>query len=94
MTTTETTSVAAPATNPFSITALILGITGILLGQGLLSIGAVVFGFVSRAKEPTGRILANWGLVLGFVGVFGGLLLAILGIAAFLPLALWGVIAF
>lgn len=82
---------AAPvaATNGFSITALVLGITGIALGQGLLSIGAIVFGFVARNKEPQARLMANWGLVLGLVGTFGGFLLAIWGIAAFLPFALW-----
>lgn len=76
-------------TNGFSITALVLGITGIALGQGLLSIGAIVFGFVARGREPQARLMANWGLVLGFVGTFGGLLLALWGFAAFLPFALW-----
>jgi hypothetical protein len=76
-------------TNGFSITALVLGITGIALGQGLLSIGAIVFGFVARGREPQARLMANWGLVLGFVGTFGGLLLAVWGFAAFLPFALW-----
>jgi len=80
----------APALNGFSITALVLGITGIALGQGLLSIGAIVFGFVARSKEPGARLMANWGLVLGFIGTFGGILVAIWGVAAFLPFALWG----
>jgi hypothetical protein len=75
--------------NGFSITALVLGITGIALGQGLLSVGAIVFGFLARGREPQARLMANWGLVLGFVGTFGGLLLAIWGFAAFLPFALW-----
>jgi len=81
----------APVTalNGFSITALVLGITGIALGQGLLSIGAIVFGFVARNKEPQARLMANWGLVLGFVGMFGGFVLALWGIAAFAPFALW-----
>lgn len=85
--------VAEPApiasTGAFSITALVLGITGIALGQGLLSIGAIVFGFVARSKEPQARLMANWGLVLGLIGTFGGFLLAIWGFAAFLPFALW-----
>jgi hypothetical protein len=75
--------------NGFSITALVLGITGIALGQGLLSIGAIVFGFVARSKEPQARLMANWGLVLGLIGTFGGILVAIWGVAAFLPFALW-----
>ena len=90
----EPTTPVAPAPaatlNGFSITALVLGITGIALGQGLLSIGAIVFGFVARGKEPQARLMANWGLVLGFIGTFGGILVAIWGVAAFLPFALWG----
>jgi hypothetical protein len=81
--------VPVAAMNGFSITALVLGITGIALGQGLLSIGAIVFGFVARSKEPQARLMANWGLVLGLIGTFGGFLLAIWGVAAFLPFALW-----
>lgn len=77
------------ASNGLSITALVLGITGIALGQGLLSIGAIIFGYIARTKEPQARLMANWGLVLGLVGTFGGLLLAIWGFAAFLPFALW-----
>jgi hypothetical protein len=78
---------AAPVatTNGFSITALVLGITGIALGQWFLSIAAIVFGFVARNREPGARIMANWGLVLGFVGAFGGILFGIIGIAAFAP---------
>ncbi len=82
---------AAPvATNGFSITALVLGIAGIALGQWLLSIAAIVFGFVARNREPSGRLMANWGLVLGFVGTFGGILFGIIGLAAFAPFWLAG----
>ncbi len=85
---------AAPAvaatTNGFSITALVLGITGIVFGQWLFSIAAIVFGFVARNREPGARLMANWGLVLGFVGAFGGILLGIIGVAAFAPFWLAG----
>jgi hypothetical protein len=87
---------AAPATttNGFSITALVLGIAGIALGQWLLSVAAIVLGFVARNREPSARLMANWGLVLGFVGVFGGILFGLIGFAAFAPLWLgagfWG----
>ncbi len=81
---------AGTTTNGFSITALVLGIAGIALGQWLLSVAAVVFGFVARNREPSARLMANWGLVLGFVGVFGGILFGIVGLAAFAPIWLAG----
>ena len=80
----------ATTTNGFSITALVLGIAGIALGQWLLSVAAIVFGFVARNREPGARLMANWGLVLGFVGVFGGILFGIIGFAAFAPFWLAG----
>ena len=83
-------AVAPAASTPFSITALVLAITGIVLGQALLSIGAIIFGFVARNRELNGRLIGNWGIVLGFVGVFGGLLIGLLGIATFLPFVLFG----
>ena len=81
---------AATAPNGFSITGLVLGITGIVFGQWLLSVAAIVFGFVARNREPSARLMANWGLVLGFVGVFGGILFGIIGFAAFAPFWLAG----
>lgn len=79
-------AVPVASTTVFGTTSLVLAIVGIILGQGLISVAAVILAFVSRSKEPTSRVIANWGLALGFVGVFGGLVLAILGIAAFIPL--------
>jgi hypothetical protein len=90
----ETVTPAAPAaaSTVFSTTALVLSIVGIVLGQGFISVVALVFGFVARSKEPTGRVSANWGIALGFVGLFGGILLAIIGAAAFLPLWIAGAV--
>ena len=82
----ESIAPAAPvASNGFSITALVLGITGIVFGQWLLSVAAIVLGFIARNREPGSRLMANWGLVLGFVGAFGGILFGIIGFAAFAP---------
>ena len=78
----------ATATPGFSIAALVTGIVGIVGGQWWLSVAAIVLGFVARNREPQSRIMANWGLVLGFVGAFGWLIVGILGVAFFAPFAL------
>lgn len=76
--------------NTFSITALVLGILGIALGQPLLAVAAIIVGFVARPREPQATSTSMWGIVLGLVGVFGGFLLAALGVLAFAPLFIGG----
>lgn len=80
----------ASASSPFSIAALVLGIISIPTGLAVAAITAIVLGFVARAKEPAGRTMANWGLVLGFVGLLGGVVFAILGVLFALPFAALG----
>jgi hypothetical protein len=87
-------SAAAPTTNTLSIVSLALGIAGILLGQGLLAAAAIVLGFVARSREPHGIATANWGLALGFVGLFGGLLVAMLAFFGLAPLFFVGSLPF
>ena len=100
MTTTETTASpvlqaapqsATPAAqvgaNTLSIVALVLGIVGIVAGQWLLAVAAIVFGFLARTREPQSRLIANWGLALGFVGAFGWILFALIGAAFLAPFA-------
>ena len=85
---------AATATNTFSIVSLALGIAGILLGQAVLAAAAVVLGFVARSREPQGIATANWGLVLGFVGLFGGVVFGIFAFFGLAPLFLFGSLPF
>ena len=87
------TQAAAPA-NTLSIVSLVLGIAGILLGQGLLAAAAIVLGFVARTREPLAISTANWGLVLGFVGLFGGIVLGIFAFFGLAPLFLFGSLPF
>lgn len=98
---TATTPTAQPATaspsNALSITGLVLGIAGIVLGQVVLAIVAIVFAIVARTREPQAITTANWGLVLGLIGVFGGVLLGMLAFLGFVPFlfglpfwAFWG----
>ncbi|WBU38940.1 DUF4190 domain-containing protein [Homoserinibacter sp. YIM 151385] len=70
---------AAPSAIPFSITALVTAIAGIVLGQWLLSGAAVVFGFLGHRSESA-RGMSTWGIVLGFAGLFGWILVAIMGV--------------
>ena len=86
--------VSASSTNTLSIVSLALGIAGILLGQALLAIAAIVLAFVARKREPQGIATANWGLALGFVGVFGGILFSILAFFGLAPLFLFGSLPF
>jgi len=81
---------SASVTNGFSISSLVLGIASIPTGLALAGIAAIVLGFVARSREPQGRTMANWGIALGFVGLFGWLIFAIIGFAFFAPFALWG----
>jgi hypothetical protein len=85
---------AASSANTLSIVSLVLGIAGILLGQGLLAAAAIVLGFVARSREPQGIATANWGLVLGFVGLFGGILIAIMAFFGLAPLFVLGSLPF
>ena len=80
----------ASASNGFSISSLVLGIASIPTGLAIAGIAAIVLGFVARGREPQGRTMANWGIALGFVGLFGWILFAIIGFAFFAPFALWG----
>ncbi len=85
---------AASATNTLSVVSLVLGIAGILLGQALMAIAAIVLGFVARTREPHAITTANWGLVLGFVGLFGGFVLGILAFFGLGPILLLGSLPF
>jgi hypothetical protein len=96
---TATAPASAPSTtsttnNTLSIVSLALGIAGILLGQGLLAVAAIVLALVARSREPQALTTANWGLALGFVGVFGGMLVGTLAFFGFAPLFLFGALPF
>lgn len=80
----------ASATNGFSIASLVLGIASIPTGWAIAGILAIVFGFLARSREPQGRTMSTWGIVLGFVGLFGWVIIGLLGLAFVAPFALWG----
>jgi hypothetical protein len=81
----------APRNNPFAVTALVLGLTQILLlltvfGNILCAIPAIVFGSIALRqigeRGERGRGMAIAGLVLGIGGVLIFLLILVGAIAA------------
>ena len=89
-----TAPVADPAAvRPLSITAFALGLASVALGQTwLVPIAAIVLGALGYRREPAGRALAIWGIVLGSVMAFGWLVAAVVGIAMAGPLVLWSLL--
>ena len=86
----EPTTASVPAsttTNGLSIAALVLGIAGIVAGFWFAAVAAIVLGFMARTREPQSRLMANWGLALGFVGAFWWVAVGIVGLAVFAPFA-------
>jgi len=79
------TTVAPPRT--LSIIALVLGGASVLFGYTFfVPIAAVVLGYLGLKREPAGRTMAIWGIVLGLLMSVGWLLIAITGLAVVAPL--------
>ncbi len=83
--TTPSTDGAPAAANGLSVASLVLSILSIPLGQGVLAVVGIVLGFVARRREPAAVTTANWGIVVGFVALFGWLVLALFGLISVLP---------
>lgn len=70
------------------ILSLVGGIASIVFGQTvLIPVAAIVLGFLARQREPYSRAFANWGIVLGFVALFGWVAVLIVGAILALPFA-------
>lgn len=76
--------VPAPVpSTPFSLTSLILGVTSVFFGLTVIApIAGLVFGILGLRREPTGRTLAVWGIVLNAV-MLGLVALMIVGLLFF-----------
>ena len=84
---------ADPAARPLSVLALVLGLASVVFGQTfLVPIAAIVLGVMGYRREPAGKALAVWGIVLGSVMAFGWLVAAVVGIAMAGPLVLWSLL--
>jgi hypothetical protein len=87
MTTTPTPAVASPS-RTLSILSLVAAIASIPLGHlVILPIAAIVLGFIARDREPSGRMLANWGIGVGFVILFWWMIVGIVAVSFWVPLA-------
>lgn len=82
---------AAPTETPvLSIIALVSSLTAILFGMVFpLSIVAIVLGILGLQREPRGRTMSIWSIVLGAVPFAFGLILAFIGLAVALPVGLF-----
>lgn len=82
---------AAAPRRGLSITAMVLGIVGIvgmIYGGFMLSIGAIIFGHIGRKKEPAGRGMALAGLVTGYIGAGCSIAFALIFVLVFIVPAL------
>jgi hypothetical protein len=93
MSTTPTTP--APAATPvapvrtISILSLVAAIASIPLGHlFVLPIAAIVLGFIARTREPAGRSLSTWGIVVGFVLLFWWVIVGAIAASFWFPLAI------
>ena len=84
---TPTATTLAPA-RTLSILSLVAALVSIPLGHLIvLPIVAIVLGFIARAREPEGRLLSLWGIIVGFVLLFWWLIAG--AIAASFVVPLW-----
>jgi len=85
-----TTPAAASTTPVLALIGFISAIAGIALGAVIpLSIVAIVLGVMALKREPQGRTLAIWSIVLGAIP--GGLVVigGVLATAFIVPFGLW-----
>ncbi|WP_258064292.1 hypothetical protein [Rathayibacter rathayi] len=82
----------APST-PFSLTSLILGVISVFFGLTVIApVVGLVFGILGLRREPTGRTLSIWGIVLNAVmlGIVLLMVIAVLVVVLVIPFAATG----
>jgi hypothetical protein len=81
-------TVAPAPSTPFSLTSLILGVTSVFFGLTVVAPAAgLVFGILGLRREPAGRTLSIWGIVLNsaMLGLVGLLFAALLAFGLLIP---------
>ncbi|MDP3208148.1 MAG: DUF4190 domain-containing protein [Rhodoglobus sp.] len=89
----ETPARAGASDTPvLSILSLVSSITGIVFGMVIpLSIVAIVLGILALSREPRGRMLAIWGIIVGALPGALAILGLVLAAAFFIPLGAFAV---
>jgi hypothetical protein len=74
-----------------SILSLVAGIASLIFGQTfIVPVAAIVLGFLARTREPASRTMSTWGIVLGFVSMFGWLVVILISLIIAAPFLLFG----
>lgn len=82
---TTTATTIAPA-RTLSILSLVAALVSIPLGHlVILPITAIVLGFIARSREPEGRLLSLWGIIVGFVLLFWWLIVGAVAASFVVP---------
>jgi hypothetical protein len=86
---------ALPESRALSITSFVLGLASIVFSWTLFApIVGLVVGILALSREPAGKTMAMWGIVLNAIMLAGVLFFALLALVgtgigfAFLPFAL------
>ncbi|WP_157156376.1 DUF4190 domain-containing protein [Diaminobutyricimonas sp. LJ205] len=83
----------AQPSQTLSILSLVAGIGSLFFGLTfIVPIAAVVLGFLARTREPAGRTMSTWGIVLGFVSMFGWVLLGLIWLIVSAPFFLFALV--
>jgi hypothetical protein len=94
MTQTSALPTAAPAASVdrnLSIIALVLGLASVVFGQTfLVPIAAIIVGVMAYRREPGGRAMAVWAIVLGAVMAFDWVVVGVLGLVFAAPFFFFG----
>ncbi|NRG41879.1 DUF4190 domain-containing protein [Rathayibacter sp. VKM Ac-2804] len=70
------------------MTSLILGVTSVFFGLTVIApVAGLVFGILGLRREPTGRTLAVWGIVLNsvMIGLVALFVVALLFLGLLVP---------
>ena len=87
---TPITAVSAPS-KTLGILSLVSAGLSIFTGHlFVFAIAAVVLGIIGFRREPAGRTLSTWGIIVGSVMIVLPLVIVGMGLALLVPFAIWG----